>query len=104
MPEQSSHTERRGSWTIASDEDATTGFLLDQDGLPTGDPDAMLGLFVVLARLEWGTLYDPARLLLCERPARYRMSADGESMVPAGKRKADSRWWVITGLDDAEVL
>jgi hypothetical protein len=90
-------------WTVASDEDVTTGYLLASDDLPT-DPDALLGVFIVLARREWDALYDPCKLLLSASPARYRMAADGESMEPAGKRRADSRWWVITGLDDAEAV
>ncbi len=93
---------RERQWTIASDEDVTVGYLLVEDGMPE-DRHALLGLFIVLARREWESLYDPVWLSLSDRPARYRMSADGERMVPAGKRKADSRWWVITGLHDAEV-
>lgn len=88
-------------WTVASDEDATTGYLLADPDLPT-DRDALLGVFVVLARREWDNIYDPAKLSLSDRPARYRLDERQEAMVPAGKRKADSRWWVISGLDDAE--
>lgn len=90
-------------WTVASDEDVTTGYMLAEDDMPN-DPDALLGAFIVLARREWDTLYDPCKLLLSARPARYRIGPDGESLVPAGKRKAESRWWVITGLDDAEAI
>lgn len=89
-------------YTVASDEDCTTGYLLAEDGQPT-DPDALLGLFVVLAAREWDHVYDPNRLTLSARPARYRYSERQEAMLPAGKRKADSRWWVVSGLDDAEV-
>lgn len=89
------------AWTVASDEDAMTGFLLAQDDLPT-DPDALLGVFVVLARREWGTLYDPEKLEVSAKPRGYRIAADGERMLPA-RKLADSHWWVIDGLDDAEV-
>lgn len=86
---------------IASDEDGTVGYVLDGPDVPR-DPDALLGVFIVRAREEWDTLYDPARLTLSHRPARYRWSETHEQCVPAGKRKADSRWWVITGLHEAE--
>lgn len=89
-------------YTVATDEDATTGYLLAEKGQPT-DPDALLGLFMVLANREWDGIYNPAHLTLSFKPVRYRVGPDGESLVPAGHRKADSRWWVISGLDDAEI-
>lgn len=87
-------------WTVSTDEDGTTGYLLDEPGLPT-DRDALLGLFVVLAAREWDDVYNPNALTLSARSMRFRFDARREEMRPAGKRKADSRWWVITGLEDA---
>lgn len=87
-------------WDVASDEDSEIGYLRDVDELPK-DPDAILGIFIVAARREWGIIYDSAKLQVSRKPKGYRASADGERMIPA-RKTADSHWWVIEGLRDAE--
>lgn len=90
-------------WEVAISEDGRWGYLLDADDLPA-DRDGLLGVFVVLARREFDTLFDPRRLLVSAQPRAYRLDEAREEMVPTIKRKAEVWAWVITGLEDAEAI
>lgn len=94
-------------WEVMCDEDVTTGYMLATPDVPD-NADLRLALFVLLARREWEYIYDPCKLAMSAEPRGFKWTGDDPDEDCAVPVEGDEEptagvFWVVDGLDDAEV-